>query len=333
MSTIKAGTQSKPAAATELSPAHHMPTAADRAIRLLIPVAVGLLIWFVPAPDGVNQQAWHLFAIFVATIVGVIAKPLPMGAVTLIGIVATTRALAASPLAVLHWHGVEEEEQPEEVLFGAIEHRYTSRAPFAPARITARQWQDITAAGQVGEVLTSQSTPAFTRDFLELTAIADAELVDDPAYLAELEQWVGRHGRDGIPQGAVGVHDTTGGYPGRDFSLTTSQTQSQLPQRPFEKAPQLAVIHSPHDTPLQWLQAGRAVERVALRATAAGLRVGILGQAIEDPQTHRVASDKLSSTLGSPTVLQQILRLGYGDGTPRPAATERRRVSEVLSVR
>ncbi|MFB9953700.1 anion permease [Cellulomonas denverensis] len=58
-------------------------------IRLLIPIAVGVALWFIPAPDGVDAPAWHLFAIFAATIVGVIARPLPMGAVTVLGLVAT----------------------------------------------------------------------------------------------------------------------------------------------------------------------------------------------------------------------------------------------------
>ena len=57
--------------------------------RMLLPFAVGLVLWFVPAPDGVKQQAWHLLAIFVATIVGIVAKPLPIGAVALLGILAT----------------------------------------------------------------------------------------------------------------------------------------------------------------------------------------------------------------------------------------------------
>lgn len=61
----------------------------SRLLRLLIPVVVGVAIWFIPPPEGVEVKAWHLFAIFVATIVGVIAKPLPMGAVTLIGIAVT----------------------------------------------------------------------------------------------------------------------------------------------------------------------------------------------------------------------------------------------------
>jgi DASS family divalent anion:Na+ symporter len=42
-----------------------------------------------PAPQGIKPVAWHLLAIFVATIVGIIMKPLPMGAVALIGMTLT----------------------------------------------------------------------------------------------------------------------------------------------------------------------------------------------------------------------------------------------------
>ena len=58
-------------------------------------VCVGLLIAIVPAPAGVEPRAWRLFAIFVATIVGIIAKPMPMGAVALGGVAAAlvTRTL------------------------------------------------------------------------------------------------------------------------------------------------------------------------------------------------------------------------------------------------
>jgi DASS family divalent anion:Na+ symporter len=66
------------------------------AVRLAVPVVVALALWFVPAPDGVEARAIHLLAIFIATIVGIILKPLPMGAVALIGICATavTRTLS-----------------------------------------------------------------------------------------------------------------------------------------------------------------------------------------------------------------------------------------------
>lgn len=60
-----------------------------RAMPLLVAVAVGVALWFIPPPQGVDTKAWQLLAIFIATIVGIITKPLPMGAVALIGITAT----------------------------------------------------------------------------------------------------------------------------------------------------------------------------------------------------------------------------------------------------
>lgn len=52
----------------------------------LIAVAIGAIIWFLPAPAGLKAQAWHLFAIFVATIVAFILQPLPIGAIAFIGL-------------------------------------------------------------------------------------------------------------------------------------------------------------------------------------------------------------------------------------------------------
>jgi DASS family divalent anion:Na+ symporter len=52
----------------------------------LIAVAVGVIIWFLPAPAGLKVQAWHLFAIFVATILGFILQPLPIGAIAFISL-------------------------------------------------------------------------------------------------------------------------------------------------------------------------------------------------------------------------------------------------------
>ena len=52
----------------------------------LIAVAIGTIIWFLPAPDGLKAQAWQLFAIFVATIVAFILQPLPIGAIAFISL-------------------------------------------------------------------------------------------------------------------------------------------------------------------------------------------------------------------------------------------------------
>jgi len=57
-----------------------------RAAAALVPILVGLGIWLIPVPAGVGATAWTLLAIFVATIVGLVTKPLPMGAVAILSI-------------------------------------------------------------------------------------------------------------------------------------------------------------------------------------------------------------------------------------------------------
>lgn len=58
--------------------------------------AIALIIWFIPVPDGVTPEAWHLFAIFAATILGIILKAASMGTMCMmaIGFTALTQVLA-----------------------------------------------------------------------------------------------------------------------------------------------------------------------------------------------------------------------------------------------
>ncbi len=58
-------------------------------LRFLPPILIGLLVWFVPPPDEVQLQAWRLLAIFLATIAGILAKTLPLGAMAMVGLIAT----------------------------------------------------------------------------------------------------------------------------------------------------------------------------------------------------------------------------------------------------
>ncbi len=55
-------------------------------VRIGIPIAVWGVIMLYPVPHGLTPQAWHLFAFFIAIILAFITEPLPMGAVSLIGI-------------------------------------------------------------------------------------------------------------------------------------------------------------------------------------------------------------------------------------------------------
>lgn len=83
-----AGSEASPsvvAKAAASSPPEEFKWGADMK-NLGISVALGVAVWFCPAPTGVTPQAWHLLAIFVSTIVGIITQPLPLGAVAMLGL-------------------------------------------------------------------------------------------------------------------------------------------------------------------------------------------------------------------------------------------------------
>jgi DASS family divalent anion:Na+ symporter len=65
-------------------------------------ILIAVIIWYLPPPAGVAVKAWHLLAIFAATISGLILQPLPMGAVVIIGTMATALTGTLSPAEALN---------------------------------------------------------------------------------------------------------------------------------------------------------------------------------------------------------------------------------------
>ncbi|MEU5260695.1 hypothetical protein [Amycolatopsis sp. NPDC021455] len=80
----------------------------------------------------------------------------------------------------------------------------------------------------------------------------------------------------------------------------------------------VVVIGSLHDTTLARLQAGQALQRVLLTATAAGLSATLSTQAIAIPATRR----ELRGLLGGGLWPQIMLRLGHGTAVPSLAQPE-----------
>ena len=65
--------------------------------NVAITFVVALIIWFIPVPEGVTQDAWHLFAIFAATILGIILKAAPMGTMCMMAIAFTALTQVVAP--------------------------------------------------------------------------------------------------------------------------------------------------------------------------------------------------------------------------------------------
>jgi len=53
------------------------------AFAFLLPVIVAVILLLAPVPQGLSPQAWHFFAVFAATIVGLVLEPLPGAVVSL----------------------------------------------------------------------------------------------------------------------------------------------------------------------------------------------------------------------------------------------------------
>ena len=63
----------------------------NRRLPRLATLIFGLALWFAPVPEGLTEQAWHLFAIFITAIFAVIVNAMPI-------LTASVLALATSIL-------------------------------------------------------------------------------------------------------------------------------------------------------------------------------------------------------------------------------------------
>lgn len=61
----------------------------------------GLAVFALPTPDGITPESWRLLAIFTATIVGSIVRPVPAGAVVFLGVAAMAVAKTMTPREAL----------------------------------------------------------------------------------------------------------------------------------------------------------------------------------------------------------------------------------------
>lgn len=55
-------------------------------VSVAVPLAVGFMLWYWPLPQGLSPKAWHMFAIFAATIAGILTQPLPSGALMIVAL-------------------------------------------------------------------------------------------------------------------------------------------------------------------------------------------------------------------------------------------------------
>ena len=215
----------------------------------------------------------------------------------------------------------------DEALFAAIPRRRTDRfaheARDVPAALLGTLVREAAQLGGMVRVLEAGARPALA----ELLAEADHVQWTSPRFRAELASWsrdnLGREG-DGMPSYAHGR--SAAGSAIHRVLLRVSSGVSDEERRDRHHALHaraLLALSTDHDGPADWFAAGRAMQRVLLRAAAHGLAASFFSQAVE----VRSARARLRQELGDPRYPQVLMRLGYGR---RLRATPRRPVALVL---
>jgi hypothetical protein len=226
---------------------------------------------------------------------------------------------------------VLEEPRPptsdEEKLFAAIPARRTNRLAFEPRDVPSgivaclvRDAADERASLRVVE----QSARAAVGD---LVAEAARAQWSDPRFRAELAAWSRSNGSDALD----GVPGYAHGYSDRASVLRRLMVRLRVGRGAEERRDRHFALHTrallalctSGDTAVDWLRAGRAMQRVLLRATTFGLSASYFGPVIEVARTRR----RLRQALGERGYPQLLVRLGFG---PPPRATPRRPVESVL---
>ena len=219
----------------------------------------------------------------------------------------------------------------------AVGRRHTERAAFLPQAVPAELVDRLQAeAGTFGVWL--KAITESEEEIATVFLISRAEEIEqgEPEYLAELERWLRTDPSavDGIPVAAVPDEDPAtrpSNWLIRDFVAGSRPADrspfrtvdADAPPPPVER-PTVVLLGTENDDTSAWLQSGRALGRLLLLVTTAGLAASPLTQALDIPLTRRRMRSRLS-LVGHP---QMLLRLGYPSTTG--TTTGRRPVTDVL---
>lgn len=214
-----------------------------------------------------------------------------------------------------------------ESLFEAMALRRTNRLPLdgrdPPDGLVTRLLREAREEGASLRPIDG----AQRRGVAELIAEGDRLQWTSPRFRSEVASWTRRNGtsrRDGVPGYAEGLSDAAAlVHPLRLRLSSPARAEAERDRRRALATRALLVLSTARDGKADWIAAGEALQRILLRAAAAGLYASYFNQPIE----CRGLRERLREALGMRGFPQILLRLGYGAEVRAPP---RRAVQEVL---
>jgi nitroreductase len=201
-------------------------------------------------------------------------------------------------------------------LYSEVHRRHTFRGPMTGMPIAAGVRDRLAEAAAADGAGLTWLDVGQTERLLGL--VLEAEVLDtaDEERLRERARWIGGdRGTDGVPRQALGPRPDT--FPAVYRDLAAGLADAGRHTAPFETRPVVAVLTTLADGPDDWLDAGQALQRVLIVASAYDLAASFVNQPLEHPEQRRFVRE-LAGGAGNP---QQILRLGHpfgpGARTPR----------------
>ena len=204
-------------------------------------------------------------------------------------------------------------------LFDAIPQRRTNHNPFDGRPIAPEDMERLEAVCvEDGARLHLTDDVQIKRQVDRMMVEADAVQFADPAWREELGYWLGQ-GAFGTPWLMSKISQLAVTY--LNLGKGTGKKDSEL----LMSAPVLGVISTVEDSHASEIKAGQVFERVALTATALGVRVHPMSQILE---IEPLKADVKSLIPAPDVVPQHTFRLGYAE--PEKDHTPRRPLAEVL---
>jgi hypothetical protein len=236
-------------------------------------------------------------------------------------------------VARVSWRERAAVDEFERRLFGQIRRRRTHRGAFDPEPLPP----DLLAALRQGAARDGAALRIVADDrrraaLAAAVETAEHELRRDGERLRELARWTpapGSAARDGVPATSypARAEHTEPDFPGRDFARGHGWGVPPLSSAMSIRAAGVAgLLTTAADRPADWVNAGQALQRIMLTASACGAAVALHSQPLELPWLRQYIRTQLSD--GACPHL--VLRIGM---VAQVAVSVRRDPGDVLFAR